>query len=42
MRLGELSCETLEVAEFFCPGRLAASCSLFDMLLEVVLDLRTG
>ena len=32
MRLGELSWETLEVAEVSCPGRLAPSCSLFDML----------
>ena len=42
MRLGQLSRETPEVAEVFCPGRFAASCSLFDMLLEVVLDMRIG
>ena len=41
MRLGELSCQTSEVEEVFCQGRLAASCILFNMLPEVVLDLRT-
>ena len=41
LRLGELSGETSEVAEVFCPRRRAGSCSLFDMLPEVVLDLRT-
>ena len=38
MRLGELSCETSQVAEVFCPRRLSASCRFFDMLP----DLRTG
>ena len=38
---GEMRSETSEVAEVFCPGRLAASCSLFDMLPQV-LNLRSG
>ena len=43
MRLVELSCETSEVAEVFCPGTfVAASGFVFDTLPEVVLDLRTG
>ena len=41
MRLRELSCETSEEAEVVRLGRLAASCSLFDKLLEVALDLST-
>ena len=40
MRLGELNCEMSEVAEVFHLGRLAASRSLFDILPEVVLNLR--
>ena len=42
MRLGELSCETSEVAEIFCSWEHAASCNLFDMLPGVVLDVRSG
>ena len=41
VRLVELSCETSEVAEV-CPERHAESCRLFDVLPQVVLDLRTG
>ena len=37
----KLNCEMSEVAEVFHPWRLKASRSLFDMLSEVVLDLRT-
>ena len=32
VRPKELSCGAIQVAEVFCPGRPAASCSLFDLL----------
>ena len=40
MRLEALIGATSEVATVSCPGRLAASRSLFELLLEVVLDVR--